>query len=217
MQPNEIANYIDHTVLKPTATEEDVSVLCEEAVRYGFHTVCVNSWLVGAASRFLEGESPLPISVVGFPLGAMFTASKAHETTDAVKQGAREIDMVLNLGAFKAGMEQYVTDDIAAVVQSAQGVPVKVILETALLDEDEIVRACKLSMAGGAHFVKTSTGFGPGGATVEAVKLMRATVGDALGVKASGGISSFEDALAMINAGASRIGASASVAIVSNK
>lgn len=213
----ELARYIDHTILKPTATESDVARLCEEAVEFGFCTVCVNSALVGAASRFLEGEKTLPISVVGFPLGATLSRSKGGETADAVEQGAREIDMVLNLGAFKAGMDDLVVSDVEAVVKAAQGMPVKVILETALLDADEIVRACNLCVDGGAQFVKTSTGFGPGGATVEAVRLMRKTVGDALGVKASGGISSYEDAISMIDAGANRIGASASVAIVSKK
>ena len=157
----------------------------------------------------------VPISVVGFPLGATLPEVKAFETREVVRRGAEEIDMVLNLGAFKAGDDTLVLKDIRSVVQAADGFPVKVILETALLSDDEIVKACKLCVDAGALFVKTSTGFGPGGATVEAVRLMRQTVGPDIGVKASGGIHTYEDALAMIEAGANRIGASASVAIIS--
>lgn len=215
LSPRGVASYIDHTLLKPTATVRQLDDLCAEAVRFGFYGVCVNPSFISLASWKLNGELPVPISVVGFPLGATLPEAKAFETARAVENGAREIDMVLNLGAFKDGDDAWVLKDIRAVVDAADGFPVKVILETALLSELEIVRGCKLSVDAGASFVKTSTGFGPGGATVEAVSLMRKTVGPDIGVKASGGIATYEDALSMIEAGASRIGASASIAIVS--
>ncbi len=213
--PRDLAPYIDHTLLKPAATARDLEDICSQAVRFGFYGVCVNPSLISLANSKLKGEAPIPVSVVGFPLGATLTEVKAYETRDVVKRGAKEIDMVMNLGAFKAGDDGFVTKDIAAVVQSAEGLPVKIILETALLSDEEIVKACRLSVDAGASFVKTSTGFGPGGATVDAVKLMRQTVGPDIGVKASGGISTYKDALAMIEAGANRIGASASVVIIS--
>ncbi|ADU63099.1 MAG: deoxyribose-phosphate aldolase [Pseudodesulfovibrio sp.] len=215
LAPAQLAPFIDHTLLKPGATVRELDELCSQAVRFGFYGVCVNPSLVGHVSRRLAGESPVPVSVVGFPLGATLPAVKAFETAQAVDLGAQEIDMVINLGAFKGGDHSLVAADVAAVVRAAQGFPVKTILETALLTEDEIVAACKICVDSGAFFVKTSTGFGPGGATVEAVRLMRRTVGDGVGVKASGGISTYEKALAMIEAGANRIGASASVSIVS--
>jgi len=177
----------------------------------------VNPSMISVAAKALEGEIPVPVSVVGFPLGATVSEAKAYETAKAIEGGAREIDMVLNLGAFKAGDDSTVLKDVQAVVGASDGFPVKVILETALLSGDEIIRACKICVDGGALFVKTSTGFGPGGASVDAVKLMRQTVGPNIGVKASGGISSYEDAVTMINAGANRIGASASIAIVLGK
>ncbi len=215
LSPKDLASYIDHTLLKPTATVRELDELCSQAVRFGFYGVCVNPSLISLASWKLKDEKPVPVSVVGFPLGATLPEVKAFEAGEVVSRGAEEIDMVLNLGAFKAGDYDLVSRDVEAVVRAANGFPVKVILETVLLDDDEIVKACKICVDAGAKFVKTSTGFGPGGATVHAVRLMRKTVGPDIGVKASGGISTYNDALSMIEAGASRIGASASVAIVS--
>lgn len=217
LSPKDIAPYIDHTLLNPAATVSDLDALCAQAVKYGFFGVCVNPSLISLVSWKLKDQKTVPVSVVGFPLGATLPEVKAYETGLVVERGAREIDMVLNLGAFKAGDDALVAKDIKAVVNAADGFPVKVILETALLTDEEIVRACTISVDSGARFVKTSTGFGPGGATVDAVKLMRTTVGPDIGVKASGGISSYNDAVLMIEAGANRIGASASVAIVSEK
>lgn len=210
----DIAPYIDHTLLKADATRDEVLKLCEEAKRYGFATVCVNSVNVGTAARALQGSKVLAIAVVGFPLGASLPTAKAFETREAVRCGAREIDTVINIGALKARDYALVLSDLAAVVQAAKPWPVKVILETAQLSQEEKVIGCALSKAAGAAFVKTSTGFGGGGATAEDVALMRKVVGDELGVKASGGVKSTEDALKMIAAGANRIGASASIAIV---
>ncbi|SOB57957.1 Deoxyribose-phosphate aldolase [Pseudodesulfovibrio profundus] len=217
LSESELASYIDHTLLKPTATADDIKVLCEEAVRHGFYGVCVNPVRLSLTSWMLKDAQPLSVVVVGFPLGASLSSCKAMETAMAVEQGAREIDMVMNIGALKDGDDSLVVKDIQAVVKAAENIPVKVILETAVLDAEEIVKACQMSVDSGAAFVKTSTGFGPGGATVEAVKLMRKTVGPDIGVKASGGISTRMDAINMIEAGASRIGASASVRIISEK
>jgi deoxyribose-phosphate aldolase len=214
LAPAQIASFIDHTLLKPAATARELDEICSQAVDFGFYGVCVNPSMIGHVSRVLAGEKPVPVCVVGFPLGATLTRVKAFETGLAVESGAREIDMVLNLGAFRGGEHGLTAADVAEVVRAAQGHPVKVILETALLSEDEIVTACRMCVDSGAAFVKTSTGFGPGGATVEAVSLMRRTVGEGVGVKASGGISTYETALSMIRAGANRLGASASVAIV---
>ena len=215
LSAKDLASFIDHTLLKPGATVRELDELCSQAVRFGFYGVCVNPSMIKAVGLRLADEKPVPVCVVGFPLGATLPEVKAFETAKAVELGAREIDMVLNLGAFKGGDDDLVRRDIAAVVDAAKGFPVKVILETALLSDEEIVRACRLSMDAGVVFVKTSTGFGPGGATLHAVSLMRKTVGPDVGVKASGGIHTFADAVAMIEAGADRIGASASVAIVS--
>lgn len=219
-----LARLIDHTFLKADATKQDVERVCAEAREHGFASVCVNSSRVEQAAKALEGTSVLPIAVVGFPLGAMCTDAKADETRRAVSLGAREIDMVLAIGALKDGDHVAVETDIRAVVEAATSrVPVKAILETAYLSRDEIVTACRLAKRAGAAFVKTSTGFAtptsgrPTGATSEAVSLMRVTVGPTMGVKASGGIRSREDALRMIAAGANRIGASSSVAIVTAK
>jgi deoxyribose-phosphate aldolase len=210
----DLANLIDHTLLKPEATLEDLKTLCEEARKYIFASVCVNSSNV-AACRSLLGNSPVKVcAVVGFPLGAMAPGAKAFETREAVRSGAEEIDMVMNIGALRAGDYKAVTDDISKVVAAARPAKVKVILETGLLTDEEKVAACTLAKLAGAHFVKTSTGFGKGGATVEDISLMRKVVGGAMGVKASGGIRTREDATRMIQAGANRIGASASVAIV---
>jgi deoxyribose-phosphate aldolase len=210
----DIAGYIDHTLLKPDATRDDIVKLCEEARRFNFATVCVNGANVGLAARLLAGSSAKAIAVVGFPLGAMTPSAKAFEAREAVRSGAAEIDMVINIGALKSRDYRTVLDDIAAVVKASQPAPVKVILETSQLDAEEKVVACVLSKAVGAAFVKTSTGFGGGGATVEDIALMRRVVGAEMGVKASGGVRSADDAHKLIAAGADRLGASASVTIV---
>lgn len=212
----ELARVIDHTLLRADATAVDIERLCEEARRYHFATVCVNSAHVASAASLLQGSETKAIAVVGFPLGAMASTAKAFEAKEAVRLGAAEIDMVLHIGALKAKDYPAVHDDIARVVAAASPAPVKVILETSQLTEDEKVAACVLAKAAGAAFVKTSTGFGGGGASVEDVALMRRVVGPELGVKASGGIRTAEDARRMLAAGANRIGASASVAIVTS-
>ncbi|MCP3103239.1 deoxyribose-phosphate aldolase [Myxococcus sp. K15C18031901] len=213
----DVAPYIDHTLLKPEARTEDVVKLSEEARQYGFATVCVNSSHVAAAAKVLAGSRTVPIAVVGFPLGVGLPSSKAFEAREAIRAGAREIDMVVHVGALKARELARVHQDIVAVVEASRPWPVKVILETSLLTDEEKVIACVLSKAAGAAFVKTSTGFGSGGATVEDVALMRLTVGEDVGVKASGGIRSADDAMKMLRAGANRLGASASVAIVNGQ
>lgn len=208
--------YFDHTLLKPEATSAQIDKLCEEARQYDFYSVCVNTCYVGRCTDQLKGSDVKVAAVVGFPLGACTTATKAFETEEACKDGASEIDMVLNVGAFKDFRYDDVRDDIREVCTAAAqyGAIVKVILETCLLTPSEIEEACRLAKDAGAHFVKTSTGFNSGGATAEAVALMKKTVGDALEVKASGGIRDYETAMAMIEAGADRIGASASVKIM---
>jgi deoxyribose-phosphate aldolase len=213
----ELAGMIDHTLLKAEATAEEVKKLCDEARKYCFASVCVNSTNVARARSFLEGAGVMVCAVVGFPLGAMTPTAKAFEAREAVRAGADEIDMVINLGALKSRDYALVEDDIRKVVQAARPAKVKVILETGALSAEEKVIAITLSKIGGAAFVKTSTGFGPGGATVEDVALMRRLVGDQMGVKASGGVRTHEDAEKMRLAGADRIGASASVAIVSGE
>lgn len=210
----DLAGYIDHTLLKADATREEVVKLCEEARRYSFATVCVNSGNVALAARLLEGSSTKAIAVVGFPLGAMTPAAKAFEAREAVRAGAGEIDTVINIGALKSKDYRLVLDDLVATVKAVAPVPVKVILETSLLNEEEKIIACALSKASGAAFVKTSTGFSTGGATAEDIALMRRLVGSEMGVKASGGVRSADDARRMVEAGADRLGASASVAIV---
>ena len=211
----QLAGMIDHSLLKPQSTREELKKLCAEAVSYGFKAVCVNPVHVADASALLKGEKPLVCSVVGFPFGTHTAAAKAAETAEVIRLGAREVDMVLRIGALKEGRDDEVADDIAAVVRAAGGCPVKVILETCYLTEEEKVRACLLAVKAGAAFVKTSTGYGSAGATVADLQLMRKTVGEGIGVTAASGIRTLADALAMIEAGASRIGASASVAIVS--
>lgn len=209
-----ITPLIDHTLLKPEATEAQVRRLCAEALEHGFASVCVNPYYVPLVSDLLGGSAVRTCTVVGFPLGAGMPETKAAETRLAVQQGATEIDMVLNIGALKSGRDDWVRWDIEQVVETAHPrALVKVILETALLDREEIVRACRLAREAGAEFVKTSTGFGPGGATTEDVALMRRTVGRTMGVKAAGGIGSRREAAEMIAAGATRIGASAGVRI----
>lgn len=210
----ELASLIDHTLLKPDVSRDQLVELCEEARKYSFASVCVNSANVRFCKERLRGSGVMTVAVVGFPLGAASTGSKAYETKQAVRDGADEIDMVINLGALKSRDYQTVEADIRAVVDAARPAPVKVILETGALDHDEKVIACALSKAAGAAFVKTSTGFGPGGATIEDVSLMRRIVGQEMGVKASGGVRDAQGAEAMVRAGATRIGASASVAIV---
>ncbi|WP_394119778.1 deoxyribose-phosphate aldolase [Planococcus donghaensis] len=210
-----IASYIDHTLLKPESTESQVVQLCKEAAEFKFASVCVNPTWVETAAAELAGSGVKVCTVIGFPLGASTPETKAFETTDAISKGAGEIDMVLNVGALKSGNTDHVKKDIEAVVNAAKGKAiVKVILETCLLTDDEKAIASRLSKEAGADFVKTSTGFSTGGATVEDVKLMRRTVGPDLGVKASGGIRSLEDVEAMIEAGATRIGASSGVKIM---
>ncbi len=208
--------YFDHTLLKPEATKEQIKKLCLEAKEYDFFSVCVNSCYVGLCKDLLDGTDVKIAAVVGFPLGACTTASKAFETEEACKAGAREVDMVLNVGMFKSGEKKYIVDDIRAVVEAAgkYDAIVKVILETCLLTSEEIAEACRLSLEGGAQFVKTSTGFGSAGATEEHISLMRKTVGSDAEVKASGGIRDYETCMKMIEAGADRIGASASVEVM---
>jgi deoxyribose-phosphate aldolase len=214
---SDLAGMIDHTLLKPEATKAQLQQVCEEAKRYGFATVCVNSANIPFVARQLAGSNVKPIAVVGFPLGAATSAAKAYEAREAVRCGAREIDMVINIGALKSKDYRLVLDDIAAVVDASRPYPVKVILETSALTDEEKVEACVLSKAACAAFVKTSTGFGKGGATEEDVALMRRVVGNEMGVKASGGIHSAQDVEQMAKAGATRVGASASVAIVTGK
>jgi deoxyribose-phosphate aldolase len=211
-----LASYFDHTILKPDATVEEVDTLCAEAVTHSFASVCVNGCWVSRCAEVLSGSGVLVCAVIGFPLGATVTEAKVFETQRLVEDGACEIDMVINIGALKGGDDSYVQGDIAAVAQACHryGTRLKVILETCLLSDEEVERGSRLAKAAGADFVKTSTGFSKSGATVHHVALMRRTVGPVLGVKASGGVSDHATAQAMIEAGASRIGASASVAIV---
>jgi deoxyribose-phosphate aldolase len=210
----ELAAFIDHTLLKADATPTAVESLCREALGYGFFSVCVNGMHVPHAAGLLAGSPVVTCAVVGFPLGAMHPAAKAAEARQAIGDGAREIDMVMAIGAAKAGDWGAVREDVAAVLAACAGVPLKVILETGLLTREEILRACQTCRDLGAAFVKTSTGFGPRGASVEDVALMRGAVGPGIGVKASGGIRDRATARAMIAAGASRLGTSAGVAIV---
>ncbi|GAB4359316.1 MAG: deoxyribose-phosphate aldolase [Bryobacter sp.] len=216
MKPQDLASLIDHTLLRPDASFAEIDQLCAEARAHQFASVCVNPFWVKAASTTLRGSSVKTCTVLGFPLGANLAAVKAEEARLAIAEGAEELDMVLNIGALKTGLEQVVAADLAAVGQVAQGAGLlwKVILETALLTDKEKRLACRLAMQAGADFVKTSTGFARAGATVEDVRLMREVVGPARGVKASGGIRSYADALRMVEAGANRLGTSAGVAIV---
>ncbi|MDD2481699.1 MAG: deoxyribose-phosphate aldolase [Lutispora sp.] len=210
-----LASYIDHTILKPEASEKDVIKICNEALEYGFASVCINPCFVGLANSILKGSEVKVCTVIGFPLGANTHAVKAFEATDAIQNGAEEIDMVLNIGALKEGRLDYVQEDIAAVAKVCKGKALlKVIIETCLLSEEDKIEACNIAKLAGADFVKTSTGFSTSGATEADIALMRKTVGEELGVKASGGIRDYSTALAMIRAGATRIGASASVKII---
>lgn len=210
------ARFIDHTILKPEATESQLRQLCAEAAQYGFAAVCVNPTWVRLCADLLRNTPVKVCTVVGFPLGATLPEVKAYETRRSIRLGAEEIDMVINVGALKSGDYALVERDVAGVAGACreEGAHSKVIIEAALLTDEEKVQACTLSKSAGADFVKTSTGFGPGGATVEDVALMRRVVGAAMGVKAAGGIRSFQDAQGMVRAGATRIGASASVKIM---
>jgi deoxyribose-phosphate aldolase len=210
----DFAGMIDHTLLKADATRDDVRKLCDEARKHKFASVCVNTTWVPVARALLQGSSVMVCAVVGFPLGAMTPTAKAYEAREAVRQGASEIDMVINIGGLKSRDYDLVFEDICRVVKSSHPAKVKVILETGNLNTEEKIIGITLSKLAGAHFVKTSTGFGPGGATVEDIALMRKLVGSEMGVKASGGVRKREDVEKMAAAGANRIGASASVAIV---
>lgn len=212
----DLARWVELTLLKPETTAEQIKALCADAARYHFVAVCVNPLYVSLARSLLDGKEVKVCSVIAFPLGATLPELKAHETYQVIKQGASEVDMVINLGALKGGSYALVLNDILAVTEEAHQhqARVKVIIETALLTQREKILACLLSQAAGADFVKTSTGFGPAGATVEDVSLMRRVVGDGMGVKAAGGIRTLTDALAMISAGANRLGVSAGVAIM---
>ena len=213
MDSKQLAQYIDHTALTAEKTEQDILKLCDEAIQYGFYSVCINSGYIPLAKEKLAGSNVKICTVVGFPLGANLSSVKAFETQEAIKAGAGEIDMVINVGLIKSNKWDAVKDDIQAVLTACHGVPLKVILETCLLTKEEIVKACEICKALGVAFVKTSTGFNKGGATVEDVALMKKTVGN-IGVKASGGIRDTQTAQSMIEAGATRIGASAGIAIV---
>lgn len=208
-----IAELIDHTILKPDALRSEIERVCREALEYGFASVCVNGCNVEYACSMLRGSSIKVASVVGFPLGAMSSSTKAFEARTAVESGAGEIDMVMNIGAFKDGDYDVVLGDIKGVVTAAKGAAVKVIIETCLLSREEIVKASKLVKDSGAAFVKTSTGFSRSGANEEDIALIRSAVGPDFGIKASGGIRTYEDAVRMLEAGATRIGASLSVDI----
>lgn len=213
---NKIANMIDHTVLKAVATKEDVINICKEAKKHNFFSVCINPTHVALAKKELEGSNVAVCTVIGFPLGANTPAVKAFETKDAIANGANEVDMVINIGALKEKNYDLVFEDIKAVVDAAdKKALVKVIIETCYLTDEEKVKACELAVKAGTDFVKTSTGFGTGGSTPANIKLMRETVGPNIGVKASGGVRCEKDAISVIEAGASRIGASSSIAIVS--
>lgn len=206
--------YIDHTLLKADATKDKIVTLCEEAKEYDFASVCVNSYWVPTCAELLKGTDVKVCTVIGFPLGAMSSKAKAFETSDAIANGAGEVDMVLNIGEMKAGNYDAVRADVKAVVEAADGHCVKVILENCLLTKEEIVKACELCVEAGATFVKTSTGFSTSGATPEDVKLMKDTVGDKCKVKAAGGVRCYEDMEKMVAAGADRIGTSAGVKLM---
>ena len=215
MNKHQIARYIDHTLLKPEASLSDIGKLCLEAVDYGFASVCVNPCNVEAAYAGVADSQVRVCTVIGFPLGAGTTAAKVFEAEDAVSSGAQEVDMVMNIGRFKEKKFEYVQKDISAVAASVKGKAVlKVIVETGFLSDREVKRACEIVRDAGADFIKTSTGFSKGGATVEHVKIMKGVMGDQIGIKASGGVRNYEQALAMIAAGATRIGTSAGIEIV---
>lgn len=217
MKMKNLNKYIDHTLLKANAIREDIKQLCYEAQKFEFASVCVNPYWVRTCHEILKDTDVMVCTVIGFPLGATSSKSKAEETRQAIEDGAKELDMVINIGLLKANEYKLVVDDIKAVVAAADGKLVKVIIETCLLSDQEIILACKAAMEAKANFVKTSTGFSTGGATIEAVKLMKETVGDQLQVKASGGIRTNDDMIAMINAGATRIGTSSGIKLIQNE
>lgn len=213
----QIASYIDHTLLRPDASVEEIRKLVREAIEYRFAGVCVNSCHIQLVAELLKDTAVLPVAVIGFPLGAMATEAKAFEAKFCVTKGAKEIDMVINLGALKNGDHDFVRNDIRAVVEASRPAQVKVIIETFLLTDEQKKVACTLSVEAGAHFVKTSSGFNGGGATLADIQLMRAAVGPKVGVKASGGVRDLAAAEALIQAGATRLGTSSGVAIVSGQ
>ena len=214
MKKDVIASMIDHTILKPDATRKKVQKICEEAVENNFASVCINPCNVAMCAVLLKGSNIKVCTVIGFPLGATTSSVKAFEALDAVKNGADEIDMVINIGRLKDKDYDYVREDIKGVVEAAgEKALIKVIIETCLLTDDEKIVACKLAKEAGADFVKTSTGFSTGGASVSDIRLMRETIGSVMGIKAAGGIHTYEDVVGLVEAGASRIGASASIAI----
>ena len=209
-----LAKYIDHTLLAQNATKEQIKKLCEEAREHEFCSVCVNSSYVSLAKEFLDGSSVKVCSVVGFPLGAMSNDAKAYEAKKAIEDGAEEIDMVINVGFLKSNDFKSIEEDIKNLRVTCKGLILKVILETALLEEEEIIKVCQIAKEVGADFVKTSTGFSTRGASLEDVKIMKEAAGDSVNIKASGGIRSYESAMQMINAGASRLGTSSGIAII---
>jgi len=214
----QLAKYIDHTLLKPEALEKDIIKLCNEALRYDFATVCINPSHVVIAAKLLKDSNVKVCTVIGFPLGANTTAVKIFETENSIKNGAQEIDMVINIGKFKEKNYFYVEKEICEISKVCQGsAKLKVIIETCLLEQDEIIKACEIVKASGADFIKTSTGFSTAGAKVSDIALMKSVLGESIGIKASGGIRDYETAMEMINAGATRIGASASVKICEGK
>src|SRR6056297_2452935 len=211
----ELSKYIDHTYLKPVGTSKEMEKLCQEALKHNFAAVCVNpTWIEFCKDKLAKSEVKVA-TVIGFPLGAMTTSSKVFEAKDAIKRGADEIDMVINIGKLLDGDYEYVEKDIKEVAHACKDALLKVIIETAYLSKENVVKACQLAVKAGADYVKTSTGFASEGATIENVKLMRETVGKDIGIKAAGGVRSYEDAINMIEAGATRIGASSGVKIVS--
>lgn len=212
----ELNRKIDHTILNPDARGSDVQRIIDEALRYNFYSVCVNSSFVKMVADALKGSDVHTCSVIGFPLGAMKTEAKVFEAQQAIKDGADEIDMVIHIGKLIDGDEEYIVKDIKAVKDAIGGKVLKVIIETSLLQQDEKIRACRLALEAGADFVKTSTGFSTGGATLEDIRLMKEIVGDRMKIKASGGIHSYQDAIDLIEAGADRLGASRSVDIIRN-
>ena len=214
MSRKTIAEMIDHTLLKATATEEEIKEYCSQAKQFNFAAVCVNPCYVKLVAENLRDSNVKVCTVIGFPLGANTPAVKAFEAKKAVEDGAVEVDMVINIGALKDRKLDYVEEEIKGVVEAAKGAVVKVIIETCYLNDEEIEMACQAAKRAGAHFVKTSTGFGTGGAKAEDVLLMRKTVGESMGVKASGGIKTFQDAQKMLEAGANRIGTSSGIAII---
>jgi deoxyribose-phosphate aldolase len=215
MDKQQLIDIIDYTLLKPTATKEEIKAFCEETIEYGFKTVFVNPYYVSYAHRLLDPHGIKVGVPIGFSLGGATTHVKVEETKEAIKNGATEIDMLVNLGALKSGEYDVVRDDIAAVVKAAGGLTTKVIIETALLTDEEKVKVTELIIEAGADFVKTATGFNGGGATVEDVKLLKSVAGDKIQVKAAGGVKTYEDAINIVEAGATRIGASGAVAIIS--